>query len=63
MLTLLIVLVALNLMLTFVVFCGQRALWARLPEPVLQNFTVGDVATAEQVRTAMRQAKQPTGPA
>ncbi|CAA2107662.1 hypothetical protein [Variovorax paradoxus] len=63
MLIALIVLSVLNVVLTFVVFCGQRALWARLPEPVVQNFTVGDVATAEQVRKAMHQAKPPTGSA
>lgn len=33
MLIALVVLAALNLVLTLVVFCGQRALWARLPEP------------------------------
>lgn len=32
MLIILAVLAALNLVFTFVVFCGQRALWARLPE-------------------------------
>jgi hypothetical protein len=47
MLITLIVLAVLNLVLSFVVFCGQRALWARLPEPAANTFTVGDVASAE----------------
>ncbi|WP_295986447.1 hypothetical protein [uncultured Variovorax sp.] len=47
MLIALTVLAVLNLVLSFVVFCGQRALWARLPAPVSVENTVGDVASAK----------------
>jgi hypothetical protein len=49
MLIALIVLAALNLALSFVVFCGQRALWARLPAPHETSYTVGDVTTTMRV--------------
>lgn len=52
MLIALTVLAVLNLVLSFVVFCGQRALWARLPEPVKVENTVGDVASATQAAEA-----------
>ncbi|MFV0675552.1 hypothetical protein [Variovorax sp. tm] len=50
MLIALLVLVVLNLLLTIVVFCCQRALWARLPAPVsVENkVTVEEMATAEE---------------
>lgn len=48
MLIALIVLVVLNLALTIVVFCCQRALWARLPAPVSVENTVGEVISATQ---------------
>ncbi|MET3459808.1 hypothetical protein [Variovorax atrisoli] len=44
----LLVLAVIDLALTFVVFCGQRALWARLPELVKVESTVGEVASAQQ---------------
>jgi hypothetical protein len=52
MLITLIVLAALNLALSVVVFCSLRALWARLPEPVANNITVGDVASVKDVADA-----------
>nr|AER23963.1 hypothetical protein var086 [Variovorax sp. HH01] len=58
MLIALVVLAVLNLVLSFVVFCCLRVLWARLPEPVVQNCTVGEVASMTQVRDALHRSQQ-----
>lgn len=65
MLIALIILVVLDLALTFVVFCGQRALWARLPEPSssAHSFTVGDIASADAIRAAAAAYAQRPEPA
>ena len=59
MLIALTVLVVIDLVLTFVVFCGQRALWARLPEPTVMNSTVGEVLKDFERPAATFHAKQP----
>lgn len=57
MLVTLIVLAALNLALSVVVFCSLRVLWARLPEPVTTNITVGEVASVEMTDAWLAQQK------
>jgi hypothetical protein len=57
MLITLIVLAALNLVLTFVVFCGQRALWARLPQP---EQTVEQAAKEWHAQAEAHRADPPT---
>ena len=59
MLIALTVLVVIDLVLTFVVFCGQRALWARLPEPTVINNTVGQVFKGFERPAATVRAEQP----
>lgn len=59
MLIALIVLVVIDLVLTFVVFCGQRALWARLSEPTVVNNTVGEVLKGFERPAATFHAEQP----
>jgi hypothetical protein len=56
MLITLIVLAVLNLVLSIVVFCSLRVLWARLPEPVTTNTTVGDVASDWMLQAAAHRA-------
>jgi hypothetical protein len=62
MLITLIVLAALNLALSVVVFCALRVLWARLPEPVTTNMTVGDVASDRMQQAQGHRANPPTLP-
>ena len=57
MLIALIVLAVLNLLLSVVVFCSLRVLWARLPEPATN--TVGDVAPEDWVAHAKAQQSSP----
>jgi len=57
MLITLLVLAVLNLVLLFVVYCGQRALWARLPEP---SQTADQAYSEWRARAAAYRANPPT---
>lgn len=63
MLTILIIVAAIDLALTFAVFCGQRALWARITggSDLTNNLIVGDIASADALRAAVASRERPSG--
>jgi len=62
-LTILIIVAAIDLALTIAVLCGQRALWARITggSDLTNNLIVGDIASADALRAAVAGTGQPGG--